>query len=91
MTTQTDLFDEIVVFARVADKCSFTAAAAELGLTTAAVSISIKRLEARMGVALFARTTRSVRLTAAGAIFLEHVGKAIAQIEAAIRLARDNA
>ena len=88
MTIQTDLFDDIVVFALVADKRSFTVAAGELGLTTAAVSISIKRLEARMGVELFARTTRSVRVTEAGTIFLGYVPEAISQIEAGVEAAR---
>ena len=88
---RTPVFFDETVFALVADKGSFTAAAGELGLTTAAVSISIKRLEARMGVALFARTTRSVRLTEAGTIFLEYVREAVSQIEAGVRAAREKA
>jgi hypothetical protein len=61
-----DGLDGVVAFLRVAERRSFTAAAAELGVTPAAVSHTIKVLEARIGVALFARTTRDVGLTEAG-------------------------
>jgi len=56
----------------------FTAAAAELGLTQAAVSQQIALLEARLGARLFRRLRRGVELTAEGAAFLPHVQAAFA-------------
>ncbi|MCZ4432028.1 LysR substrate-binding domain-containing protein [Agrobacterium sp. SOY23] len=85
---QADLLDGIVIFTRVAEKRSFTAAAAELGVTTAAISWSIKRLEARVGTTLLTRTTRSVGLTEAGELFLEQALASVANVEAAIEAAQ---
>ncbi|AUL45887.1 LysR family transcriptional regulator [Bordetella trematum] len=56
----------IELFCLVADHSGFSPAANHAGLTAAAVSRSIARLEARLGVRLFHRTTRQVRLTSAG-------------------------
>ncbi len=56
----------MVVFARVAELGSFTAAARELRLSRAAVSKAVAALEDELGVALLHRTTRSVRTTGAG-------------------------
>lgn len=61
----------------VADKRSFTAAAAELRVTPSALSQSIRALEERVGVRLLQRTTRSVGLTEAGARFLSRVKPAM--------------
>ncbi|MCI0995116.1 LysR family transcriptional regulator [Pseudomonas corrugata] len=83
-----DFLDGIVVFTRVAQKRSFTAAALELGVTPAAVSWSIKRLEARVGMPLLARTTRSVGLTEAGKVFLEQVETGMAHIGVAFDAAQ---
>jgi DNA-binding transcriptional LysR family regulator len=83
-----DQLDGVVAFLRVAERRSFTAAAAELGVTPAAVSHTIKQLEARIGVALFARTTRDVGLTEAGRRFLEHARPGLAQISEAFEAAR---
>lgn len=80
--------DLVPHFLLVAERRSFTAAAAELGLTAAAVSHSIKQLEARVGVALFARTTRDVALTEAGLRFLELARPGAAQIEQAFAAAQ---
>lgn len=62
----TDL-DQLQVFLAVADTRNFRAAADRLGVTRSAVSQAMRRLEDRLGVALVLRTTRSVRLTDAGA------------------------
>lgn len=62
---------------RVADKRSFTAAAAELRVTPSALSQSIRALEERVGVRLLQRTTRSVGLTEAGARFLSRLKPAM--------------
>ncbi len=56
-------------FLRVAELGSFTAAAEQLGLPKASVSLAVQRLEAEVGVQLLHRTTRRVRLTADGAQF----------------------
>ena len=83
-----DLLDGVVVFTRVAEKRSFSAAAIELGVTPAAVSWSIKRLEARVGCPLLARTTRSVHLTEAGQLFLDQAKAGVAHVAAAFEAAR---
>ncbi|WKB54940.1 LysR family transcriptional regulator [Eleftheria terrae] len=72
-------------FCKAAELGSFTAAASHLGLTPAAVSRSVGRLEARLGVRLFARTTRRIRLTDDGQAYYEECRQALAQIEAAER------
>lgn len=77
-----DLLDGILAFTRVAEKRSFTAAAQELGVTSASVSWTIKRLEARVGAPLLTRTTRSVGLTEAGELFLEQARAGVALVEA---------
>ena len=59
----------ISAFVSVGDKGGFRAAAAALGMTSAGISKAVARLEAQLGVTLVARTTRTVRLTATGAVF----------------------
>lgn len=83
-----DLLDGIVVFTRVAERRSFTAAAKELGVTPAGVSWSIKSLEKRVGAPLLTRTTRSVGLTEAGKLFLEQARVGVAHVEAAFEAAQ---
>src|SRR6201989_1202197 len=61
----------------VAEKRSFTAAAAELRVTPSAVSQTIRELEERVGVRLLQRTTRSVGLTEAGARFIARLKPAM--------------
>lgn len=63
--------EEIRVFLLVAKHRSFTAAATEANITLSAVSKRISRLEQRLGMQLLTRTTRSVGLTEAGALFNE--------------------
>src|SRR5258705_7574386 len=67
----------------VAQKRSFTAAAAELRVTASAVSQAVRALEDRVGVRLLARTTRSVGLTEAGAQFIARVQPALGQVDEA--------
>lgn len=69
------------VFVRVAQLRSFKAAAASLGLTSSAVSKSITRLEAEVGVGLLQRTTRSVGLTEDGALFFDNCKQTLGEIE----------
>lgn len=67
----------------VAEKRSFTAAAAELRVTPSRVSQVIRELEDRAGLRLLQRTTRRVGLTEAGARFLARVKPALAELEGA--------
>src|SRR5258705_9680322 len=68
----------------VAQKKSFTAAAAELRVTPSAVSQTVRALEDRLGVRLLARTTRNVGLTEAGAQFIARLQPAMGQIDVAL-------
>jgi len=68
------------LFCLVAEHGGFSAAAQAAGLTPAAVSRSVARLEARLGVRLFTRTTRRVSLTEAGRRYFEQCSQALAQL-----------
>jgi DNA-binding transcriptional LysR family regulator len=74
----------IAVFVTVAEARSFRAASERLGVTRSAVSQAIRRLEERMGVALFQRTTRSVHLTEAGERLYQSVRPALDDLGAAM-------
>jgi len=77
-------------FCKAAELGSFTAAAESLGLTPASVSRSIRRLEERLGVRLFSRTTRSIRLTTEGRIYQQECQRALEQIVEAERAITGN-
>lgn len=66
-------------YLEVARRRSFAAAARELGVSPSALSQSVRQLEARLGVSLLTRTSRSVALTDAGQRLLEHAGPAVDQ------------
>jgi DNA-binding transcriptional LysR family regulator len=66
-------------FLAVARRRSFAAAARDLGVSTSALSQSVRQLEARLGVTLLTRTTRTVAPTDAGQRLLEHAGPAVEQ------------
>jgi DNA-binding transcriptional LysR family regulator len=72
----------------VARQRSFRAAALELGMSTTALSNAIAKLEQRLGIRLFNRTTRSVSLTDAGKAFAERVGPAMTDIHDAMLAAQ---
>ena len=76
------------VFEAVASHLSFTAAARELGVTTAAVSAQIKALEADIGVPLFRRHTRAVALTQEGAELLPGVRRGLDELTRAVERIR---
>jgi DNA-binding transcriptional LysR family regulator len=78
----------VPAFLLVAERRSFRAAAGELGVSPSALSQTIKALEARLGIALFQRTTRSVGLTEAGERFLELARPAMAGLREAVEAAR---
>ena len=65
------------LFLHTAGSGSLSAAARRLDITPAAASVALKRLEAEVGVPLFLRSTRSVRLTDEGRVFLEHCRQAM--------------
>lgn len=71
-------------FAAVARQLNFTAAAVELRVAQPAVSQTIRDLEEEMGVRLFHRTKRSVRITAAGRTFRGEVDRLLADADAAV-------
>ncbi|CAG4922577.1 LysR family transcriptional regulator [Paraburkholderia gardini] len=75
---------ELTAFVAIAEQRSFRAAARVLGVSPSALSHSMRGLEARLGVRLFNRTTRSVALTEAGAQLLRRAGPAIADLEDAV-------
>lgn len=72
-----------VVFVQVAEMRSFVAAGRNLGVSASAVGKSIARLEDKLGVRLFHRSTRSITLTAEGHLLLERSRRILAEIEAA--------
>ena len=76
----TDQLSGIAAFVRAAEASSFAVAAEQMGLSRSAVGKAIARLEARLGVQLFHRTTRSLRLTDEGAAFYERCAGALADI-----------
>src|SRR5258707_14642235 len=81
--------DGVEAFLNVAQHRSFRRAAAELGVTPSAISQTVRALEARIGAALFIRTTRSVGLTEAGERFLSRAKPAFEELIAASGVARE--
>lgn len=86
----TDPLSGIHAFVEAVQAGSFALAAQRLRLTRSAVGKSIARLEERLGVRLFLRTTRSQSLTEAGRTYYEHCVRALAELEAGA-LALDSA
>jgi len=84
MGSTADPFFGLSTFLAVAEAEGFTAAAARLGVSPAAVGQTVKALEARLGAPLFIRTTRRVRLTEAGAALLARIRPAAAEIATAV-------
>ncbi|HEX2762554.1 MAG TPA: LysR substrate-binding domain-containing protein [Allosphingosinicella sp.] len=80
--------DGVEAFLRVAERRSFRGAADDLGISPSAISQTIRALEARIGVPLLTRTTRSVGLTEAGQRFLDHARPAFEGLTAAFEAAR---
>ena len=82
----------LIAFSRAAAMGSYTTAARSLGISPSAVSKSVQRLERRLGVALFSRTTRSLSLTAEGSALYTKaltLQSAIDDIEQTVRRVRN--
>lgn len=73
----------IVIFMQAADTRSFSEAGRNLGISSSAVGKSVSRLEERLGVRLFHRSTRSITLTAEGCLFVERCRRILCEAEAA--------
>lgn len=83
-----DRWQEMSVFVRVADTCSLSRAARELKLSQPSVTRIVGALEERLGTKLLLRTTRSISLTDAGALYLERAKYLLAEMEEADQATR---
>src|SRR4029078_10200815 len=88
-TVRHGALDGVEAFLGVAQHRNFRKAAAELGVTPSAISQAVRALEARVGAALFIRTTRSVCLSEAGERFHARAKPAFEELVAASEVARD--
>ncbi|MBL8265849.1 LysR family transcriptional regulator [Steroidobacter sp.] len=77
-------FNDLAAFAAVAKARSFTKAAAQIGISQSALSQTIRNLEARLGLRLLTRTTRSVAPTEAGERLLKTVATRFDEIQSAL-------
>lgn len=73
--------DDLTVFVRTADEGSLSAAARTLEMSPALASAALKRLESTLGLRLFVRTTRRLRLTDEGEHYLQHAREALRQLK----------
>lgn len=79
--------NDLLLFARIADAGSFTAAAQQLGLPKSTVSRRLSALERALGERLMLRTTRKLALTEFGLSLLDHAHQVVAEVDAAASLA----
>ena len=87
-----DNFGALGIFIQAAELRSFARTGQQFGISSSAVGKAIARLEDRLGVRLFHRSTRSITLTPEGAMFLERCRRIACEIEAAeLELARTKA
>jgi DNA-binding transcriptional LysR family regulator len=78
-----DSLSSMNVFVRAAETRSFTKAAGQLGVSSSAIGKTIARLEERLNVRLFHRSTRGITLTQEGALYLESCRRIFAEIDLA--------
>src|SRR3954468_7623133 len=78
-----DSLSGITAFITVAETRSFTEAGRLLEISSSAVGKSVARMEERLGVRLFHRSTRSVTLTTEGELFLDRCKRIVSEVEAA--------
>lgn len=74
---------DLRIFTRVAAMQNLSAVGTEMSLTPGTISKRLQALEDELSVRLFDRTTRSIRITEEGALFLEHVDRILAELELA--------
>jgi DNA-binding transcriptional LysR family regulator len=77
-------YAELRAFAAVVEHGSFSKAAAHLGITSSTLSLTIRKLEERLGVRLLHRTTRSVAVSDAGLRMMQRLGPALEELEGAV-------
>lgn len=75
---------ELNLFVRIVETGSITESAKQMGITTAAASYALRRLEEQLDVQLFIRTTRQLRITTQGEKFLFHCRQALESLEQGI-------
>lgn len=78
-----DSLGSLNAFVQAADANGFTEAGRKLGVSASAVSKAVQRLEDRLNVRLFHRSTRSIALTAEGALFLDRCRRILREFNAA--------
>ena len=78
-----DSLGSLNAFVQAAEARSFTVAGRQLGVSSSAIGKAVARMEERLGVRLLHRSTRSITLTAEGALFLERCRRIFSEIEAA--------
>src|SRR5256886_11126238 len=78
-----DSLGSLNAFVRAAEARNFTVAGRQLGVSSSAVGKAVARMEERLGVRLFHRSTRSITLTAEGALVLDWSRRIFSEIEAA--------
>jgi DNA-binding transcriptional LysR family regulator len=78
-----DRFEAITIFVAVCDANGFAPAARRLGISPSVVTRQVASLEDHLGVRLLQRTTRSLRLTEAGARFIERARRILADLDEA--------
>lgn len=78
-----DRLGSLNAFVQAAEARSFTLAGRQLSVSSSAIGKAVARLEERLGVKLFHRSTRSVTLTPEGALFLERCRRILTEVEAA--------
>lgn len=78
-----DSLSGIIAFVQVAETRSFTEAGRLLEVSSSAIGKSVARVEERLGVRLFHRSTRSVTLTSEGELFLERCKRILEELDAA--------
>lgn len=78
-----DSLGSLNAFVQAAEARSFTIAGRQLGVSSSAIGKAVVRLEERLGVRLFHRSTRTITLTPEGALFLERCRRILGEVEAA--------
>ncbi len=85
-----DKLDTLTLFVRIVERGSFSAAAADLGVSRPVATAAIKALEVSLGARLLHRTTRHVRPTAEGSLYYQRCVSILAALEEANRSAGEH-